>query len=175
VETTVATAGALLREARLRSGLTQAELARRAGVTQSVISAYESGRRQPALTTLASLIWSAGLEMTVTLHPVPNAARTLTGPVGQVVRQRRQELVAAAAAHGATNLRAFGSVARGEDRPDSDLDLLVDLPASMGLLGLGRLEKDLEAALDGVRVDVVPATDPKPDVRRRIENDVVPL
>ena len=80
-----------------------------------------------------------------------------------------------AAAHGATNLRAFGSVARGEDRPDSDLDLLVDLPASMGLLGLGRLERDLEAALDGVRVDVVPATDLKPDVRRRIENDVVPL
>ena len=78
MKTTVATAGALLREARLRSGLTQAELARRAGVTQSVISAYESGRRQPALTTLASLIWSAGLEMTVTLHPIRDATRSLT-------------------------------------------------------------------------------------------------
>ena len=39
-----------------------------------------------------------------------------------------------------TNLRVFGSVARGEDRPDSDVDLLVDPPLPhMGLLGLGRV------------------------------------
>ena len=46
-----------------------------------------------------------------------------------------------------TNLRVFGSVARGEDRPDSDVDLLVDLPPHMGLLGLGRVQADLEAIL----------------------------
>ncbi|MDP9397101.1 MAG: helix-turn-helix transcriptional regulator, partial [Actinomycetota bacterium] len=48
-------AAALLREARERAGLSQLELGRRAGVAQSVISAYESGRRQPALPTLAGL------------------------------------------------------------------------------------------------------------------------
>jgi transcriptional regulator with XRE-family HTH domain len=50
------TAAALLRDARLRAGLSQAELGRRAGVTQSVVSAYESGARQPSVPTLARLV-----------------------------------------------------------------------------------------------------------------------
>jgi uncharacterized protein len=53
----------------------------------------------------------------------------------------------AAAAHDVTNLRVFGSVARGEDRPGSDVDLLVDLPPDIGLLGLGRVQAELEAIL----------------------------
>ena len=44
-----------------------------------------------------------------------------------------------------TNLRVFGSVARGEDRPGSDVDLLVELPPDMGLLGLGRVQAELVA------------------------------
>jgi len=59
----------------------------------------------------------------------------LSGPVGHVVRQKRRELVAAAEAHGASHVRVFGSVARGEDGADSDVDLLVDLPRGLGLLG----------------------------------------
>ena len=54
------TAGSLLRQARQRAGLSQVELAAKAGVTQSVISAYESGHRQPSLPTLAALIEAAG-------------------------------------------------------------------------------------------------------------------
>ena len=68
------------------------------------------------------------------------------------------------AAHDVTNLRVFGSVARGEDRPDSDVDLLVDLPPHMGLLGLGRVQADLEAIL-GAKVD----SDLKPAVRTRTD------
>ena len=60
-----------------------------------------------------------------------------------------------------TNLRVFGSVARGEDRPDSDVDLLVDLPPDIGLLGLGRVQAELEAIL-GPKVDLVPASDEQP-------------
>jgi DNA-binding XRE family transcriptional regulator len=55
-----ATAGDLLRQARQGAGLSQVELAARAGVTQSVISAYESGHRQPSLPTLTALIEAAG-------------------------------------------------------------------------------------------------------------------
>jgi predicted nucleotidyltransferase len=73
-----------------------------------------------------------------------------------------------------TNLRVFGSVARGEDRPDSDVDLLVDLPPDMGLLGLGRVQEELEAIL-GARVDLVPASDLKPAVRARAERELVAL
>jgi predicted nucleotidyltransferase len=86
----------------------------------------------------------------------------------------RLKLDSAAAAHEVTNLRVFGSVARGEDRPDSDVDLLVDLPPHMGLLGLGRVPADLEAML-GARVDLMPASDLKPTVRARAEHELVAL
>jgi uncharacterized protein len=62
-------AGTLLRRARTDAGLSQAELAARAGVTQSVISAYESGHRQPALATLAALIEAAGYELAIEVRP----------------------------------------------------------------------------------------------------------
>ena len=106
--------------------------------TQSVISAYESGHRQPALTTLAALIDAAGDELIVNVRRRPRRLGRLSGPVGRRVRRRRRELVEAAAARGVTNLRVFGSAARGQDRADSDVDLLADLPPGMGLLGLGR-------------------------------------
>jgi len=154
--------------------MSQAELATRAGVAQSVISAYEAGRRQPALSTLARLIEAAGYDLVVDIRRKPRRLSRLSGPVGRKVRRKRHELVAAAAAHDVTNLRVFGSVARGEDRPDSDLDLLADLPPGMGLLGLGRVQADLEAIL-GSRVDLVPAGDLKPGVSARAQRDLVAL
>lgn len=172
---TMDTASELLRETRRRAGLTQVELARRAGVAQSVISAYESGRRQPALPTLLALIRSAGMDLTMTLRPRTDRATALSGPIGRIVRQRRRRLVTTAATHGASNLRVFGSVARGTDRADSDLDVLVDLPATTGLFGLARLRNDLESALDGITVDVVPATALKPEIRRRVEQEAIRL
>ena len=168
------TAGRLLRRARAGGGLSQAELAARAGVTQSVISAYESGHRQPALPTLAALIQAAGYDLITGIRRQPRRLGRLSGPVGQQVRRRRQDLIAAAAAHGVTNLRVFGSVARGTDRPDSDLDLLADLPPHMGLLGLGRVQAELEEIV-GSRVDLVPACDLKPGVRARARRDLVAL
>src|SRR5713101_5698451 len=168
------TAGALLRQARQRAGLSQVELAARAGVTQSVISAYESGHRQPAVPALAALVDAAGYELVLGLRRQPRRLRRLSGPVGRRVRRRRHDLVAAAAAHGIQNLRVFGSVARGEDRPDSDVDLLADLPAGLSLFGLGRVEAELEAIL-GSRVDLIPAEDLKPGVRARVERDLVAL
>jgi hypothetical protein len=83
-------------------------------------------------------------------------------------------VIAAAAARGVTGLRVFGSVARGEDRPDSDVDLLAELPPGMSLFGLARLQAELEAIL-GTRVDLVPSTDLKPDVRSRADRDLVAL
>jgi predicted nucleotidyltransferase len=98
----------------------------------------------------------------------------LSGPVGRLVRRHRNDLIAAAESHGIRNLRVSGSVARGEDRSDSDVDLLADLPAGLSLLGLGRAEADLEAIL-GARVDMIPAADLKPVVRARVERDLVTL
>jgi predicted nucleotidyltransferase/DNA-binding XRE family transcriptional regulator len=168
------TAGALLRRARKRAGLSQVELAARAGVTQSVISAYESGRRQPAVRALATLVDAAGYDLALGLRRQPGRLSRLSGPVGRRVRRHRHDLVAAAAAHGVQNLRVFGSVARGEDRPDSDVDLLADLPPGLSLFGLGRAEADLEAII-GTRVELIPAQDLKPAVRARVERDLVTL
>jgi predicted nucleotidyltransferase len=154
--------------------MSQVELAARARVTQSVISAYESGHRQPSLPTLAMLVEATGYDLAVDLRRAPRRLGRLSGPVGRRVRRHRQELVAAAAAHGVTSLRVFGSVARGQDGPDSDVDLLADLAPGTGLFGLGRARADLEAIL-GARVDLVPAQDLKPDVRARVGPDLAAL
>lgn len=168
-------AGSLLRQARTGAGMSQVELAAEAGVAQSVISAYESGHRQPALPTLAALVEAAGYELVIGVRSdQPQRLNGLSGPVGRRVRRRRRELVAAAAAHGVRNLRVFGSVARGEDRPESDVDLLADVPPGMGLLGLGRLEAELEA-IAGAQVNLVPAGTLKPGVAERVERDLVAL
>jgi uncharacterized protein len=167
-------AGVLLRRARKEAGMSQEELARRAGVTQSVISAYESGRRQPAIPALAALVDAAGYELVLGLRRQPRPLSRLSGPVGRRVRRRRHDMIAAAAAHGVRNLRVFGSVARGQDRPDSDVDLLADLPPGLSLFGLARVQADLEA-ITGTPVDLVPAQDLKPGVHARVEQELVAL
>jgi uncharacterized protein len=74
------------------------------------------------------------------------------------LRGRREEILRIAAAHAASNVRVFGSVARGEATAQSDVDLLVDLTADLRgfamFATLGELAADLHALL-GVSVDVV--------------------
>ena len=73
-----------------------------------------------------------------------------------------------------TNVRIFGSFARGEQRKTSDVDLLVDLPDGMSLFGLSGLKIDLEEAV-GRKVDVIPADSIKPALREYILTDARPL
>ncbi len=167
-------AGDLLREARTRAGLTQEGLAERAGLRQSVISVYESGRRQPSLPTLAAMVAATGYTLDVRLTRPQSPLSRLNGPLGRRLRQRRAALLALTTERGVRVIGVFGSVARGQERPDSDVDLLVELPVGMGLLGLGRLQQAVEELL-GASVDLVPATDLKPGVRPNIEADLVCL
>lgn len=76
--------------------------------------------------------------------------------------------------YGVTNVRLFGSFARGEQRRNSDVDLLVDLPDGMTLLKLAGLKRELEDALNR-KVDVVPARSIKPALRESILADARPL
>ena len=62
-------AAALLQLARLKAGMSQRELAERASVPTTMISAYERGRRDPSLTTLLRLLHAAGFELRMTLEP----------------------------------------------------------------------------------------------------------
>ena len=152
-------AGELLRHARKRARLSQAELARRAGVTQSVVSAYESGARQPSLPTLARLIQATGSDLEVRVSSSP-VAQPPDGPLARRVRKHRNEVLTLLGCYGLANPRLFGSVARGDERPNSDIDLLVDVPVGTSLLKLGRCQAELEALL-GAPVDLVPAADLK--------------
>lgn len=161
-----------MREARTRAGLSQAELAARAGVAQSVISVYESGRRQPALAALTALVEATGFDLDVQLRR--RGLARLTGPLGVRLRRHRGEVLRAARAAGISVHGVFGSVARGEDGPDSDVDLLVDLPSGMGLFGLARLQEQLQQILDAP-VELIPAADLKPGVRPTVLAELVPL
>lgn len=164
----------LLREARTSSGLSQAELACRAGITQSVISVYESGRRQPSVPTLAALIAATGLELDLSIVKPRQGVQRLTGPVGRRLRRRRAAVLDAASRHGVQVLGVFGSVARGEDRADSDVDLLVTLPSGMGLFAIAKVKGELEDLL-GAPVDLIPESGLKARVRPLIEADLVRL
>jgi predicted nucleotidyltransferase/DNA-binding XRE family transcriptional regulator len=170
-------AGAVLREARLRSGLSQTELARRAHVAQSVISAYESGRREPGLATLGRLVAATGQRLTVEVEAAEPGAGVRGIPdtrLGRRLRHRRTALIAAAERRGASNLRVFGSVARGEDEPGSDVDLLVDLAPGTGLFGLAALQRELADILRA-EVDLSPADNLKHRVRVRAEREAIAL
>lgn len=90
------------------------------------------------------------------------------------MRRLRGQVVRLVVAHGGAGVGVFGSPARGDDRPDSDVDLLVELPADISPLAIGRLTEELEALL-GTRIDVVPERSAKPAVRARIEQDLVSL
>ena len=86
----------------------------------------------------------------------------------------RADVTRIAAAHGARNVRVFGSVVRGESTDSSDLDLLVDMAVGRSLLDLVALGDDLEEAL-GVAVDVVTEKSLSPYLRDRILAEAVSL
>jgi predicted nucleotidyltransferase len=95
-------------------------------------------------------------------------------PLGRRLRRHRQAILAAAARRGASNVRVFGSVARGEDTDHSDVDLLVDLRAGVGLVALIGLERELQEII-GRKVEVAPAASLRPGVASRALAEAVPL
>lgn len=169
------TAGTLIRNARNRARLSQTDLARRAGVAQPVISAYEMDRRQPGIQTLAKLIEATGHELAVELVPAPRNRLGLPDTrLGRRLRRNRRAVIALADKRGARNIRVFGSVARGQDDEASDIDLLVDLDDSVGLLALSGLRRELSELLH-VDVDVVPASTLKTGIRDKVLAEAITL
>ncbi len=65
----------------------------------------------------------------------------------ELLQDKREEILRLAARHGARKVRVFGSVARGQATPDSDVDFLVELEPGRSLFDLGGLRADLESLL----------------------------
>jgi uncharacterized protein len=165
----------LLRRARTEARLSQTELAARAGVAQPVISAYESGHREPSLPMLTKLVEATGHRMQIELLAGPRDQLGLPDTtLGRRLRRHRRAALDIAARRGAHNVRVFGSVARGEDHAGSDIDLLVDLDRGVGLVGLASLIRELTALL-GVPVDVVAAETLKSRIRDEVLAEAIPL
>jgi predicted nucleotidyltransferase len=138
-----------------------------------VVSAYESGSRQPSIPTLARLVKATGFELDIHLSE-DLAPELVSGRLGGRVRRHSVELRRVLARYGLSNARLFGSVVRGEDGPDSDVDLLVDVPTGVGLVTLGRCQAELEALL-GARVDLIPAADLKTRLAAEVLSEAVAL
>lgn len=96
----------------------------------------------------------------------------LSGPVGQIVAAHLGDLRDLLNSHGITNARLFGSVARGDDREGSDVDILIDVPEGTSLFDLAHIQRELEALL-GLKVDL--GTEVKARLRERIEAEAIPL
>jgi uncharacterized protein len=88
------------------------------------------------------------------------------------LRARRDEILQIASSHGASNVRVFGSVARGEASANSDVDLLVEFEPGRSLVDLTGLMLELGDVL-GCKVDV--GTQVREVIRDRVERDAVPL
>ncbi len=144
---------ALVRLAREDAGLTQAQLARAAGTTQSVISAVESGKRPVSAAMLDRLLRAARMRPSLPLE------------------RYADEIVRAARARHLHNVRAFGSVLRGEDDEASDVDLVVTADADAGLLAILGFAAAAEQIL-GFPVDVLTDSEAR---RAGVDRDAVPL
>jgi predicted nucleotidyltransferase len=130
------------------SGLPQREIARAVGVTQPAVSQMIAAERARRM--------------------------SLQGPVRMKLDRHRGEIIDIAREHGARHLRVFGSVAEGRDTVDSDLDLLVSLPRTAGMLDVASLGDALAEAL-GAPVDVVAEHMVKRDQLAALKRRAVPL
>jgi predicted nucleotidyltransferase len=100
--------------------------------------------------------------------------RVTTMGIEELLSENRPAILRAAKAHGAGNVRVFGSVARGEASADSDVDLLVDLEPGRSLLDHAALVIELEALL-GRKVDIAIARGLRSRIRDRVLKEAIPL
>jgi len=92
----------------------------------------------------------------------------------EFLKQKREEILRIAHGHGARNVRVFGSVARGEAKPGSDVDVLVEMKPGRSLLDIIAIKQDLEDLL-GRKVDVVTEAAVSPYIRDAVLKGAISL
>ena len=150
------TPGERIRRVRIDAGLTQAELALAAAISQPKLSAYERDVITPQPQTLARIIRAA--------RPRPSV----------LLERHADEIIAAAHRHNIAQVRVFGSNVHGTDTIESDIDFLVTVTPTASLFDLGGFALEAEAIL-GYPVDVVSDGSTSTAVLERIQRESVPL
>ncbi len=91
------------------------------------------------------------------------------------LRKQRTEIIAAGRQYGARRIRVFGSVARGEERPDSDIDFLVDFPPGYDLFGQRLPLAERLVEITGHRVDLIPEHELNRHIRPQVLAEAIDL
>ena len=170
----------MIRRTRTRAGLTQRELAELTGTSQPALARYETGAALPTLPTLERLLLACGRRLELRAVRKTGRSAPITSVRGQLgarareLRRRRRRLLDAARERGVRKVRVFGSLARGEEAPASDVDLLVDLEPGRTLLDLAAFRREAEEIL-GMPVDVATPDMLKQRIRTEVETEAVPL
>jgi uncharacterized protein len=94
--------------------------------------------------------------------------------IDKLLQDKRDEILRIAASHGAQDVRVFGSLARGEAGPDSDIDTLVKLDPGRSLLDIVAIKQDLGDLL-GCEVDVVTEAAISPYIREEVLREAASL
>lgn len=102
------------------------------------------------------------------------SSATKITPTLEALRARRVEILRLAEQHGASNVRVVGSVARDEATPDSDVDLLMTIPASRSVFDLVGLWLDMQELI-GYDVSIIPDSAPDDDFIQSVLGDAVLL
>ncbi len=166
-------ASALIARARSESGLTQSEFAKRAGTSQPAVARYEAGIASPSAATLTRLLKAGGYELVVELKRT--SISNLSSTRARKVRDHRGEIKKFAKAAGISNVRLFGSVARGADNENSDIDFLVDfIPGELGGLPIIEFKEKVEKLLNE-KIDVAPSDLLKASVLEKALQEAIPL
>ena len=94
--------------------------------------------------------------------------------IDEFLKEKREEILRIAHGHGARNVRVFGSVARGEAKPGSDVDVLVEMKQGRSLLDIIAIKQDLEDLL-GRKVHVVTEAAVSPYIRQAVLKGAISL
>lgn len=164
------TLGSRIAAARRAARLTQDDLARAASLDRTALSKIERGSRNVGSLEVVRIARALRLPVDQLLADgAPGPERGLPE-----LKRRRRAITGIAARHGARSVRVFGSIARGDAGPESDIDLLVEMGPGRSLLDQAALLVELQDLL-GRDVDIVTEEGLRGRIRKRVLREAVPL